>query len=246
MKGLLNMTQITTCTFFKLDSSSAKWWAFKQMQLGHYSLKNVQGLTFSKILGSGAKNGFSVIPNFGTYVLLCVWNSEKNAEDFFKENSFFKTYKSKSTECFTVYSNAAESHGLWDNKQPFKKSAKLENNQPVLVLTRARIRFLKLLSFWSKVGKVSHSLEKYDGVLVSIGVGEWPLIQQATISIWQTQAEMMDYAYKNEAHKKVIHLTRKLNWYKEELFARFVPYKFEGKWNGKDVSDLISKDTSIE
>jgi hypothetical protein len=23
-------------------------------------------------------------------------------------------------------------------------------------------------------------------------------------------------------------LTRKLNWYKEEMFARFVPYKFEG------------------
>jgi hypothetical protein len=59
------------------------------MQLGMQSLKNVEGLTFSKILGSGAKNGFSAIPNFGTYVLLCVWNKEKNAEDFFKENRFY-------------------------------------------------------------------------------------------------------------------------------------------------------------
>jgi hypothetical protein len=235
------MNQVTTCSFFKLDTLSAKWWAFKQMQLGHYSLKNVEGLTFSKILGSGSKNGFSSIPNFGTYVLLCVWNSEKEAENFFDENTFLKTYKEKSTENFTVFSNAAESHGFWDKKQPFKKKAKLELDQPVLVLTRARIRFTKLISFWRKVGKVSHSLENYDGVLVSIGIGEWPLIQQATISIWQTQAEMMDYAYKNEAHKKVIKLTRKLNWYKEELFARFVPYKMAGRWNGEDVTDLLSK-----
>ena len=29
------MSQITTCTFFKVSSFSNKWWAFKQMQLGH-------------------------------------------------------------------------------------------------------------------------------------------------------------------------------------------------------------------
>ena len=210
------------------------------------SLKNVEGLTFSKILGSGAKNGFSAVPNFGTYVLFCVWNSEKSADAFFNENTFLKTYKEKSIECFTVYSNAAESHGFWDGKQPFENKAKLELDQPVLVLTRARIRFSKLLSFWRKVGKVSHGLDNYDGVLVSIGVGEWPLIQQATISIWQSQAEMMDYAYKNKAHKKVIKLTRQLNWYKEEMFARFVPYKLEGRWNNQDVTNLLSKNRKVQ
>jgi hypothetical protein len=45
-------------------------------------------------------------------------------------------------------------------------------------------------------GQVSKSLEDYDGLALSIGVGEWPLIQQATLSIWKTQAEMIDYAYK--------------------------------------------------
>jgi hypothetical protein len=33
-------------------------------------------------------------------------------------------------------------------------------------------------------------------------------------------------------------LTRKLNWYKEEMFARFVPYKFEGKWDGKNAAEF--------
>jgi len=209
------------------------------MQLGHDHLKNVNGLTFYKILGSGAKNGFSAIPNFGTYVLLCNWESENHAEIFFKENVFFKEYQNKSCELMTVYLNAAEVHGTWDEKQPFQKNAELDMDKPLVVLTRARIRFRKLWSFWSRVGSVSQSLEGYDGLVLSIGVGEWPLIQQATLSIWKTQREMMDYAYKNPKHREVVALTRRLNWYKEEMFARFVPYKFTGIWKGKSASDFI-------
>ena len=233
------MSQITTSTFFKLETFSNKWWAFTQMQLGHTNLKTIPGLTFYKLLGSGAKNGFSAVPNFGTYVLICIWESENHAQTFFKENTFFKAYQKRSSEQFTVYLNSAEAHGYWDGLQPFQKNTELAQDKPVIVLTRASIRFRKLLSFWSKVGSVSQSLENYDGLVLSIGVGEWPLIQQATISIWKTQKEMLDYAYKNPKHREVVMLTRKLNWYKEEMFARFVPYKFEGKWDGKTAADFL-------
>jgi hypothetical protein len=233
------MRQITTSTFFKLETFSNKWWAFKQMRQGHTKLQKISGLTFYKILGSGAKNGFSAVPNFGTYVLLCTWESENHAQTFFEENTFFEAYRKRSVEQFTVYLNSAETHGFWDGKQPFHKNAELAQDKPIIVLTRARIRFRKLLSFWSKVGTVSQSLENSDGLVLSIGVGEWPLIQQATISIWKTQKEMLHYAYKNPKHLEVVMLTRKLNWYKEEMFARFVPYKMEGKWNGKNASEFL-------
>ena len=211
------------------------------MQLGHHQLKNVDGLSFYKILGSGAKNGFSAIPNFGTYILLCVWESENQSETFFAENNFFKEYQERSSEHMTVYMHSAEVHGTWDEKQPFQKNAELAMDKPIIVLTRARIRFRKLLSFWSRVGSVSQSLENYEGLVLSIGVGEWPLIQQATISIWKTQQEMMDYAYKNPKHREVVLLTRKLNWYKEEMFARFIPYKFVGVWEGEKASEIMPK-----
>ena len=235
------MSQITTSTFFKVEAIPNRYWAFKQMQLGHLELKNVPGLIFYKLLGSGAKNGFSAIPNFGTYVLFCVWESEDFAATFFTENSFFKAYQNRSVEHFTAYLHAADIHGFWNGRQPFEKTATLELDKPVIVLTRASIRFRKLWSFWSKVGTVSQSLSGYDGLVLSIGVGEWPLIQQATISIWQTQAEMMDYAYKNPKHREVVLLTRKLNWYKEEMFARFAPYKFVGVWEGKNAAAILQK-----
>lgn len=204
------------------------------MQLGHSSMKNIEGLQFYKLLGSGAKSGFSTTPNFGTYVLLCVWDSEASAEAFFRDNPFYLAYLKRSSTHFTAYLHSAEAHGLWDGQQPFQKSADLALDKPIVVLTRARIRFRKLWSFWRRVGSVSESLDAYEGLVLSIGVGEWPLIQQATISIWKTQAEMLDYAYKNPKHREIVALTRKLNWYKEELFARFVPYKYEGHWEGRN------------
>ncbi len=234
------MSQITTCTFFKLEHFSNKFWAFAQMQLGHAQLQNIDGLVFYKLMGSGAENGFSSKPNFGTYVLLGIWESELTATTFFENNSFYKKYKSKSTESFTVFAQSAEAHGKWDGKQPFISLVTLAIDKPVMVLTRASIRLSKLISFWRKVGNVSKSLEDYKGLVLSIGVGEWPLIQQATLSIWKTQAEMIDYAYKNEKHKEVVRLTRKLKWYKEEMFARFIPYKFTGQWNGKNAENMLN------
>jgi hypothetical protein len=233
------VSQITTSTFFKVDTFSNKWWAFSQMQLGKNQLKNVEGLTFFKILGSGAKNGFSAVPNFGSYVLFCVWETERYADAFFQLHPFFREYQIRSSEQFTAYLHSAEAHGLWDGIQPFQKSAQLDPDKPIVVLTRARIRFRKLWSFWSRVGSVSQSLEGYDGLVLSIGVGEWPLIQQATISIWKTQKEMMDYAYKNTKHREVVTMTRQLNWYKEEMFARFIPYKFVGSWEGKNALEFL-------
>ncbi|HBK84180.1 MAG TPA: DUF3291 domain-containing protein [Flavobacterium sp.] len=233
------MIQITTCSFFKLDGFANKFWALSQMQFVHQKLKKTKGLVFYKLLGSGAANGFSSKPNFGTYVLMCVWESENDAQTFFEHHPFYKKYKFNCKETLTVFARLAEAHGKWDTKQPFISTISLTTNNPIMVLTRATIKLTKLISFWKRVANVSKSLDEHSGLVLSIGVGEWPLVQQATISIWKTQSEMMQYAYKNKKHQEVIKLTRTLKWYKEELFARFYPYKFVGSWNGKKGENFL-------
>jgi hypothetical protein len=52
---------------------------FTQMQLGHNKLKNRSH--FYKLLGSGAKNGFSAVPNLGLMYFFCIWDSG-SAENF--------------------------------------------------------------------------------------------------------------------------------------------------------------------
>ena len=53
------------------------------------------------------------------------------------------------------------------------------------------------------------------------GIGEWPFIQQATISIWDNSKSINEFAYKDKIHSDIVKATRKKKWYKEDLFSRF-------------------------
>jgi len=88
-------------------------------------------------------------------------------------------------------------------------------------LTRATIHWKDMFRFWKDVLLVSKSLSIQNPPLLAIGIGEWPFRYQATFSIWQKGEHMRTYAYQHTAHRKMVEKTRKVGWYKEELFARF-------------------------
>ena len=67
------------------------------------------------------------------------------------------------------------------------------------------------------------------------GIGEAPLIQMATFSIWENKEALHNYAYNSPEHQEAIRKTRKLDWYQEELFVRFQPYRSMGTWGGQDL-----------
>ncbi|MEM8892942.1 MAG: spheroidene monooxygenase [Bacteroidota bacterium] len=212
-------TQIATVAIYQF--AKHKYWAFKQMQLGYRSLSNVPGLQFHKILGTGAGNGFSIYPNLGQYAMLCVWDDETSAAQFFDEDPYQKEYSSNAANRETYYLRPVHGHGLWDKGEPFEFQQPLEQEGAWAVITRATISKRRLLEFWKHVPSVSKSIENRPGLSLSVGIGEWPLIQQATFSVWDSLDYMKDYAYKSRLHKEVVTKTRDRNWYSEELFARF-------------------------
>jgi hypothetical protein len=187
-----------------------------------------EGLTFGKMLGTGGDKGFSVLPNWGVYGWLGVWNSEADARDFFRQNTVFQSFTQRASEHFTVYLQTTMAHGLWDGETPFAVTAPFNPSESVAVLTRATIKPSLLYRFWQYVPLTSRSIETAEGRILSIGVGELPLIQQATFSLWISGKAMMDYAYKSRYHAEVVKKTRELGWYSEELFARFKVLYTEG------------------
>lgn len=190
------------------------------MKLAIGPLKKSEGISFFKLLGTGSGFGFSLKPDFRTYALLIVWRDRLAAKQYTLSDAYLRF----NTQCrtnFTYWMGCTQSHGTWAGENPFKADHKYLSG-PVMVITRARVRWLKILRFLQNVSNASKSAENAPGLIFTKGIGEWPGIEQATFSFWESQEAMQAYAYRDE-HKKIISLVKKEGWYKEELFARFIP-----------------------
>ena len=217
---------VTTFTVFKFPRNKI-WWAFGQM--GRRTLENPAGATFSRMLGCGRK-GFNIVPDFRQYAFLADWENDQCAGDFFA-SALFKNYLSRATEHYTLKMQPLQVHGQWDGAEPFRVPDNFGKNYhgPVVVLTRAKINFAKLLDFWRHVPRAHASLDKSEGVLLALGIGENPVTQQATLSVWDSVESLTQFAYQRPGHREVVKRTRQRGWYGEDLFARFVPVAELGK-----------------
>lgn len=230
--------QITTISFFKFSSLGSKAWGFMMMQFANKDLVAVNGLLFYRLMGSGKGRGFNPLPDWSTYSLLQVWKSENDALTFFNSSDLIKQYTARTDELFTLYMKTIQANGTWVGKKPFEKSVELNPSQPIAIITRATIKWNWLLRFWKYVPTSHEGLDGNEGLIYTKGVGEVPIIQMATFSLWKDYESVKQFAYKSKQHQEAIRLTRKNEWYSEELFARFEPYKSTGTWGGIDLLNI--------
>lgn len=230
------MSQVTTLTFFKYTSFRSKLWAFGMMQFAHKPLSKEKGLLHYKLMGSG-KDGFDPFADWSVYALLQVWESEDAATLFFNSSSLYERYVQKTAQQWTLFLRSIKAKGTWAGIQPFVPSNEINEANPyIAVITRATIKPKMLRTFWKSVPASQAPLKDNKGLLFTKGIGEVPFLQMATFSLWKDKESLMDFAYKSRAHAKAISKTRSLDWYSEELFSRFEPYKTKGSWSG--VPDL--------
>ena len=191
--------------------------------MGNYTFnKNLfdfKNQKFIKLLGTGSKEGFSVFPDFSNYILISAWENDKDREKFIKTHKVMSNITDKCFERTEIKIDPYESKGSWNNSNPFDNKSDYKNEK-ILIITRARVRFKKMLDFLINTSKASKSIKQHDGALFYKGVGELPIIEQATISIWKSEEKMKLYAYNNSEHMKIISKARKRKWYSEELFVR--------------------------
>ena len=225
----------TTLTVFTLRPGHRRW-GLAQMGTSPPILRRVPGLQFFKLLGSGASNGFGLWPNLDRYGLMAVWENADAAATFFERHSLWTGYEQRSAELWTVQLAPLKSQGLWDGKMPFDyvPDNMPGDETPVAVLTRASISWLKTRRFWQFVEPTSAALAQAAGVRAAIGLGELPVVRQATFSVWESAQAMQQYAYRDARHREVIILTRREKWYSEEMFARFRVLSSAGTLDGVD------------
>lgn len=195
------------------------------MGLYHSRLKNIDGLLFYKLLGTGKKPGFRVTPDFKTYALLTSWKSEEACDSFMDDN-YLKEFKIKCNSIRYIKLLTISCSGLWNNQKPFIPTENIKKNDllknKIAVLTRGGVKISKALNFWTSISSASKSISRAKGVSFYKGIGELPLFEQATFSIWDSIDHIKKFAYKDDLHLNIVKKAKEQNWYKEDLFARFL------------------------
>jgi len=189
--------------------------------------------TFWKLLGAGKNGSFSLKPDWQQWALLAVWESKAGFDEFYSHSFIASWWKFFGVEKWTILCEPLQSHGKWGGKEPFGSVTIKDYNGPIVVLTRANIKYSKFKQFWLSVGGVTNKLYQAKGYVMSVAIGETYCLA-ATFSVWENIEDMKAFSYANGEHADVIKRARKENWLSEELFARFKPMESFGTINGID------------
>ena len=200
--------------------------AFLSMAVFHLPFWFNKRVSFYKLMGCGKNGTFDIRPDFNQWAVMVFYPAEIAASDnlvnqlcgsFIRGwwNIFRVTNK-------VIHLEPIAGHGTWDGRTFISPENAIEGwNGRIGVLTRATIRLSKLVAFWKAVPTTADKLEANPGFLYSVGIGEIPFIKQATFSIWESEEQMKNFAYKKTAHREVIRRTKEEGWYSEEMFLRF-------------------------
>lgn len=223
---------------------SQAWAAMSKMGRDHPHLRGVPGLNFYRLLGSGRGNDLGLGVDVRRWARLAVWSSPA-AFQLFEDSPWRQQELALTQESYTLVLRPTRWHGQWGGELPFGPPASPFASGPpetahqpepgrIAVLTRAAIRPAKLAAFWRSVPASQAGLQTQPGLLASVGLGEVPLLHQATFSVWQDTASMRAYAYQGAGHRGAIAQARRGHWFSEELFVRFAVLSGQGSWSGRD------------
>jgi hypothetical protein len=213
----------------------AVYGALVRMGLDRPRLQRTPGLRFWRLLGSARGAAFGAWDP-RRYGLFTVWESAAVLDAFEARSPILADYRRAADELWTVRLAPLRWHGAWGGAEPFAGAspADLPGSGPWAFLTRATIRPRHVRAFVRAAGPVADQLARQPGLIASIGLGEAPLMFQATFSVWASLPGMRAFAYRGGTHAEIVRRTRAEGWYSEELFARFRPIAAYGAWNGSD------------
>jgi len=206
-------------------------WGWWRVARGEAAVRHVPGLVFAKALGSGHEGGFGLRPSVDHQGLFAVFGTEQAADGFIASSPIAAAYREHSRECGVLKLRATSSRGTW-SRHPIEVTAQVPDTGPVASLTRASIKPLRARAFWRRSPPSEASLRSAQGCRLAVGLGEAPLLRQATFTLWRDQSAMDAYA-RSGAHQQAIQDAYDGQYFSESMFVRFAVVSASGSWKGE-------------
>jgi hypothetical protein len=209
----------------------ARLWGWSRVMRGERALVDVPGLRFARALGSGRDGGFGLVPSIDRHGLFALFDDDGAADHFIDRSPVTAAYRARANELLFVRLRATSCRGSWGG-QRMAVSATADAAAPVAALTRAAIRPLRAAAFWRHAPPSERGLASTPGCRLAVGLGEAPLLRQATFSLWDNSAAMDAYA-RQGPHLAAIRAAQRGAYFAESMFVRLVATRLEGRWLGR-------------
>jgi hypothetical protein len=206
-------------------------WGLSRLVLGERAIGNVRGLRFARVLGSGRDGGFGLAPGLDHQGLICFFDEEDSARAFAQGAPVMHAYRDHARESLVALLRATSCRGRWGGAS-LAVTAPPQADAPMAALTRASIRLRHAAAFWRHAPATHDGIARAEGCRLAVGLGEAPLLRQATFSLWDS-AQAMDAYARSGAHLAAIAGAYQQGWFSESMFVRFAPIEISGQWHGK-------------
>ena len=214
--------------------------AASRMGIDRVLVRRLPGVSFAKLLGTGSGRTFTTRDaDPGHWAILTCWTHPGGPASF-EHSHPFRAWTSLADEHARFLMLPLVSRGSWAQRQPFGDPLPHRWDGPIAAITRARIKTHHWRTFWRAVPPVSHDLHAVPGLNFAMGLGEAPVGLQGTFSIWSNGSALSNFAHRRSPHREVMDKTHEIDWYAEELFARFALVGASGTYNGISVHTQTS------
>lgn len=217
-------------------------WALQRLARGPSAWPSVRGLRFAQVLGSGWRGGFGLWPGFNYQGVFATFDDEEAAREFATTSSVATAYRERSLEHFSAVLACTSSRGSWaghtmtaHGREAGSATASHLDDHPIAALTRASIRPRRASQFWRHAPATHLALAQAVGCRVAVGLGEAPVLRQATFSLWENAQTMHAYA-RQGAHQQAIEAAWGEGLFSESMFVRFRPLCLQGTWAGVSLA----------
>jgi hypothetical protein len=187
-----------------------------------WELSQTSGCRVGKVMGTSKAGTTRISFELRRWAIFAIWDNAQARDAFVQDSSVMRRWRSSSISLQHYSLSPLASRGTWNGVDPFPSVGSVNlSASRIAVLTRAAVRPQRFLPFARSVGAVDEELRAQSGCSLALGIGEWPVGEQATFSVWDSAKAIDEFSYKGDAHSEVVRRTFKENWYSEMLFARF-------------------------
>jgi heme-degrading monooxygenase HmoA len=229
------MSAVAPIASFHLIRDHAVFSNLTRLGRDRRTLQHTDGLQFWRLMGTGNGRNTGPSVDLRRRAVFAVWDDDIALDQFLRSSPVATAWR-EAAEAWHVRLRLISGGGEWRGREILRPMTVATDDEPgpIVTLTRANVR----AKHWRTFAQVSRAtnieVAAADGLLRVVGVGEAPIGKQATVSVWQDEAALTSFAYRNAGHIEVMRRTRQEGWYSEEVFARFQPYASSGSWDGED------------